>query len=36
VFNLGHGITPGVDPAHVTAFVEAVQEISPQYHQPGR
>jgi uroporphyrinogen decarboxylase len=32
VFNLGHGITPGVDPEHVTAFVEAVQELSPQYH----
>jgi uroporphyrinogen decarboxylase len=35
VFNLGHGITPGVDPGHVTAFVEAVQELSPQYHQAG-
>mgnify|MGYP001812948324 FL=1 len=33
VFNLGHGITPGVDPEHVTAFVDAVQELSPQYHQ---
>jgi len=33
VFNLGHGITPGVDPQHVTAFVEAVQELSPQYHR---
>lgn len=33
VFNLGHGITPGVDPDRVTAFVEAVQELSPQYHQ---
>ncbi len=32
VFNLGHGITPGVDPDHVTAFVDAVQELSPQYH----
>ena len=32
VFNLGHGITPGVDPEHVTAFVDAVQELSPQYH----
>ncbi len=32
VFNLGHGITPEVDPDHVTAFVEAVQELSPQYH----
>ena len=33
VFNLGHGITPGVNPDHVTAFVDAVQEFSPQYHQ---
>jgi uroporphyrinogen decarboxylase len=33
VFNLGHGITPDIDPAHVTAFVDAVQELSPQYHQ---
>lgn len=35
VFNLGHGITPGVNPDHVTAFVEAVHELSPQYHQGG-
>ena len=35
VFNLGHGITPGVDPEHVTAFVDAVQELSPRYHQAG-
>jgi uroporphyrinogen decarboxylase len=33
VFNLGHGVTPEVDPDHVAAFVEAVQELSPQYHQ---
>ena len=32
VFNLGHGITPGVNPDHVTAFCDAVQELSPQYH----
>ena len=32
VFNLGHGITPGVDPAHVAAFVEAVHEESVNYH----
>lgn len=32
VFNLGHGITPGVNPDHVTAFVDAVQELSPEYH----
>jgi uroporphyrinogen decarboxylase len=35
VFNLGHGITPGVNPDHVTAFVEAVQELSPAYHDLG-
>ncbi|MCR9107005.1 MAG: uroporphyrinogen decarboxylase [Gammaproteobacteria bacterium] len=33
VFNLGHGITPGVNPDNVTAFVDAVHELSPQYHQ---
>lgn len=33
VFNLGHGVTPGVNPDHVTAFVDAVVELSPQYHQ---
>jgi len=32
IFNLGHGVTPGVNPDHVTAFVDAVQELSPQYH----
>jgi len=30
---LGHGITPDVDPAHAGAFIEAVVELSPQYHQ---
>ena len=33
VFNLGHGITPGVNPDHVTAFADAVVELSPQYHK---
>lgn len=33
VFNLGHGITPGVNPDHVTAFVDAVIELSPRYHR---
>ena len=33
VFNLGHGITPEVDPAHAGAFIEAVHELSGQYHQ---
>ena len=32
VFNLGHGITPDVDPEHLGALIEAVQEISPAYH----
>ena len=33
VFNLGHGITPDVDPDRVTVLVEAVHELSPQYHE---
>lgn len=33
VFNLGHGITPDVPPEHVAAMVEAVHELSPQFHQ---
>ena len=32
VFNLGHGITPDIDPAHLGALVDAVHELSPQYH----
>ena len=32
VFNLGHGITPDVDPANAGAFIEAVVELSGQYH----
>jgi len=32
VFNLGHGITPQVDPAHVAALVEAVHTLSRPYH----
>jgi uroporphyrinogen decarboxylase len=32
VFNLGHGITPEVNPEHVAVFVEAVHEFSSQYH----
>ncbi|MCQ4346339.1 uroporphyrinogen decarboxylase [Pseudomonas stutzeri] len=32
VFNLGHGITPEVDPANAGAFIEAVHELSAQYH----
>ena len=33
VFNLGHGITPQVDPANAGAFIEAVHELSAPYHQ---
>lgn len=33
IFNLGHGVTPQVDPAHAGAMFEAVEELSPQYHQ---
>jgi len=32
VFNLGHGITPDIDPDHLGALVEAVHRLSPQYH----
>jgi uroporphyrinogen decarboxylase len=32
VFNLGHGIHPHVDPAHVQVFIEAVHELSTCYH----
>ncbi len=33
VFNLGHGITPSINPENVAALVDAVHEISVQYHQ---
>ncbi|MBU3068350.1 uroporphyrinogen decarboxylase [Aestuariicella sp. G3-2] len=33
IFNLGHGVTPEVNPAHAGAFFEAVHELSAQYHQ---
>lgn len=32
VFNLGHGITPGVDPQHLGALVEHLHHASPAYH----
>ena len=32
VFNLGHGITPDVDPDHLQALIEAVAEFSPGLH----
>jgi uroporphyrinogen decarboxylase len=32
IFNLGHGITPDMDPGHVAAMVDAVHELSPAFH----
>ncbi len=32
VFNLGHGVQPGVDPDRVRALVDAVHELSKPYH----
>ncbi len=32
VFNLGHGIHPGIDPENVAALVAAVHELSEKYH----
>ena len=32
VFNLGHGITPDIDPDHLGVLVDAVHELSPRYH----
>ncbi len=33
VFNLGHGILPDINPDHVKAMVDAVNEFSPMYHR---
>jgi len=33
VFNLGHGIHPGINPEHVAVLVDAVHELSRQFHQ---
>ncbi|MDE2234894.1 MAG: uroporphyrinogen decarboxylase [Gammaproteobacteria bacterium] len=33
VFNLGHGITPGVKPEHAAAMIAAVHELSPAFHK---
>jgi len=32
VFNLGHGITPEVDPEHARVFIDSVHELSAAYH----
>jgi uroporphyrinogen decarboxylase len=32
VFNLGHGITPDVNPDHLAALVDAVRDSSPAFH----
>ncbi len=33
VFNLGHGITPDINPEHVAALVNSVHELSAPYHR---
>jgi len=33
VFNLGHGITPDVNPEHLSVLVDTVRDLSPAYHQ---
>lgn len=33
IFNLGHGITPEVDPVSAGVFIEAVHEFSDKYHR---
>ena len=33
VFNLGHGIHPTIDPDHTAALVNAVHELSPEFHR---
>lgn len=33
IFNLGHGIHPGIDPENVAALVSAVHELSAEYHK---
>jgi len=32
VFNLGHGITPDIDPENLGVLVDAVHDLSPDYH----
>ena len=33
VFNLGHGITPDIDPEHLGVLVDTVRKLSPGYHE---
>lgn len=33
VFNLGHGITPDIDPDNLGVLIDAVHELSPEYHR---
>jgi uroporphyrinogen decarboxylase len=33
VFNLGHGITPDIDPEHLGVLLDAVHELSPAWHE---
>ena len=33
IFNLGHGITPDINPDHAGVFIDAVHEMSVKYHQ---
>lgn len=35
VFNLGHGVTPDIDPDCVAAAVDEVIQYSPQFHSPS-
>lgn len=32
VFNLGHGITPDIDPDNLAVLIDAVRKLSPKYH----
>jgi len=34
IFNLGHGITPHVDPEHARVFIEAVVELGAKKNGP--
>jgi uroporphyrinogen decarboxylase len=36
VFNLGHGITPDIDPDNLAVLVDAVHRLSPAYHEGNR